>query len=136
MSKLETNFLASEERLSLIRDHKLEKDGRKRDRMKFILLYNDGWSYAQIAKVLLLDDQTLRNYLKDYESGGMKSLLSFHYTGRPTILSEFECKELEAHLSDNTYLTSYQIRKYIKAKYTKEYSKKGIISLLHKMGFV
>jgi hypothetical protein len=56
-----------------------------------------------------LDDQTLRNYLKDYESGGMKSLLSFHYTGRPTILSEFECKELEAHLSDNTYLTSYQI---------------------------
>ena len=136
MSKLETNFLASEERLSLIRDHKLEKDGRKRDRMKFILLYNDGWSYAQIAKVLLLDDQTLRNYLKDYESGGMKSLLSFHYTGRPTILSEFECKELEAHLSDNTYLTSYQIRQYIKAKYTKEYSKKGIISLLHKMGFV
>jgi transposase len=107
----------------------LEKDGRKRDRMKFILLYNDGWSYAQIAKVLLLDDQTLRNYLKDYESGGMKSLLSFHYTGRPTILSEFECKELEAHLSDNTYLTSYQIRKYIKAKYKKEYSKKGIISL-------
>ena len=75
MSKLETNFLTSEERLSLIRDHKLEKDGRKRDRMKFILLYNDGWSYAQIAKVLLLDDQTLRNYLKDYESGGMKSLL-------------------------------------------------------------
>ena len=136
MSKLETNFLASEERLSLIRDHKLEKDGRKRDRMKFILLYNDGWSYAQIAKVLLLDDQTLRNYLKDYESGGMKSLLSFHYTGRPTILSEFECKELEAHLSYNTYLTSYQIRQYIKAKYTKEYSKKGIISLLHKMGFV
>ena len=80
--------------------------------------------------------QTLRNYLKDYESGGMKSLLSFHYTGRPTILSEFECKELEAHLSDNTYLTSYQIRQYIKAKYKKEYSKKGIISLLHKMGFV
>ena len=63
MSKLETNFLTSEERLSLIRDHKLEKDGRKRDRMKFILLYNDGWSYGQIAKVLLLDDQTLRNYL-------------------------------------------------------------------------
>ena len=63
MSKLETNFLTSEERLSLIRDHKLEKDGRKRDRMKFILLYNDGWSYAQIAKVLLLNDQTLRNYL-------------------------------------------------------------------------
>ncbi len=61
ISKLETNFLTSEERLSLIRDHKLEKDGRKKDRMKFILLCNDGWSYAQIAKVLLLNDQ---NYIR------------------------------------------------------------------------
>lgn len=64
MSKLETNFLTSEERLSLIRDHKLEKDGRKRDRMKFILLYNDGWSYAQIAKVLLLDDLNIKKLFK------------------------------------------------------------------------
>ena len=38
MIKLEINFLASEERLSLIQDHKLEKDGRKRDRMKFTII--------------------------------------------------------------------------------------------------
>lgn len=136
MGKPSKHFLTSEERLSLVRRHKLEKDGRKKDRIKFIVLLNDGWSYSEISKVLLLDDQTLRNYWKDYESGGVDLLLSFHYSGRPTILSKAEYQELEEHLSDNTYLTSYQIRKYIKETYNKEYTKKGIISLLHKMRFV
>lgn len=136
MDKVARKFLNSEERLSLVRRHKLEKDGRKKDRLKFIVLYNDGWSYEEIAKVLLLDDQTLRNYWKSYKSGGIESLLSFHYVGRPTILSKEEYREVEIHLSENTYLTSYQVRKYIKTRYNKEYTKKGIISLLHKMGFV
>lgn len=52
------------------------------------------------------------------------------------ILSDDEYKELETHLSENTYLTSHQIRQHIKKTYGKEYTKKGIISLLHKMGFV
>ena len=122
-------FLTEAERVLLVKRHKTERDGRKKDRIKFIVLANAGWSYDKISKALLLDDQTLRNYWKNYESGGMDSLLGFHYSGRPTILSKNEYDELEAHLSENTYLTSYQIRKYIKATYNKEYSKKGIISL-------
>ena len=136
MEKPSKNFLTPEKRLSLVRSHKLEKDGRRKDRIKFIVLLNDGWSYSEISRVLLLDDQTLRNYWKNYESGGLDLLLSFHYSGRPTILSKAEYHELEEHLSENTYLTSYQIRQYIKETYNKEYTKKGIISLLHKMCFV
>lgn len=136
MKENKRNFLTSEERESLRKRHKLEKDGRRKDRIKFVILFNDGWSYSEISKVLLLDDQTLRNYWKSYETEGMNSLLSFHYTGRPTILSKIEYQELERHLSENTYLTSNQIRSYISAKYNKQYTKKGIISLLHKMGFV
>jgi transposase len=136
MNKIQTNFLGTEERKSLVRSHKLEKDGRKKDRIKCIVLLNDGWSYAKISEALLVDDQTLRNYWHEYKVGGLKSLLSFHYAGRPRILSKIEYEELEAHLAENTYLTSYSIRKYIKQTYKKEYTKKGVISLLHKMGFV
>lgn len=117
MKRETKNFLSSEERLMLVRRHKLERDGRKKDRIKFIILSNDGWSYSQISKALLLDDQTLRNYWRDYSCGGMDSLLSFEYSGRPTILSIDEYKALESHLSDNTYLTSYQIRKHIMESY-------------------
>ena len=136
MKNLQANFLTSDKRMRLLRSHKLERDGRKKDRIKFILLFNDGWSYEQISKALFLDDQTLRNHWRDYEYGGLDSLLSFCYSGRPSKLSNIEYKDLELHLSDNTYLTSYQIRQHIKRVYKKEYTKKGVISLLHKMGFV
>lgn len=136
MKEEQANFLTWEERAFLIKSHKKEKDGRKKDRIKFILLFNDGWSYIQISKILFLDDQTLRNHWKDYQSGGMDSLLTFHYSGRPCKLTNFEYKELECYLSDNTYLTSYKIRQYIKKTYNKDYTKKGVISLLHNMGFV
>ena len=112
MQNISKSFLSSEERKSFIRSHKLEKDGRKRDRLKFILLFDDGWNYTQISEALFLDDQTLRNYWKEYKSGGINSLLSFYYKGRPCKLSEQEYKELELHLSENTYLNSYQIKKY------------------------
>lgn len=106
---------------------------RKIDRIKFILLAHDGWSYAQIAEALFLDDQTLRNYLEQYKNEGIESLLNFNYTGRPSKLSKKEYKELEDHLSANTYLTSHQIIAHIKDVYQKEYTKKGVISLLQKL---
>jgi hypothetical protein len=39
---LQANFLTTEERLSLVKSHKLKKDARKKDKIKFILLSNDG----------------------------------------------------------------------------------------------
>jgi transposase len=136
MIKLEKNFLACEERRHLLKAHRVERDGRKKDRIKFILLAHEGWSYAQIAEALFLDDQTLRNYWELYKSKGIELLLSFNYTGRPSKLSNKEYKELENHLSENTYLTSHQIIAHVKGVYKKEYTKKGVISLLHRMGFV
>lgn len=64
-------------RTSLLRKHKLERNVGKKDRIKSILLSDLGWSYAWISKALLPDDQTLRNYWKDYSEGRIHSLLSF-----------------------------------------------------------
>lgn len=52
-------FLTSEERASLKGQHRREHDGRIRDRIKAILLSDDGWAYPRIAKALFLDDQTV-----------------------------------------------------------------------------
>ncbi len=50
-------FLTEQERASLKTQHKQEHDGRVRDRIKAILLYDEGWSSQQIARVLLISDQ-------------------------------------------------------------------------------
>lgn len=136
MTHLETNFLSLEDKTLLLKAHKLERDGRKKDRLKFVLLMNEGWSYERIAAVLFLDDQTLRNYWKTYQKEGIGSLLSFNYRGRISLLSAEEQQALQKHLMENTYCTAKQIKNYINRVYSKDYSRKGVIALLHKMGFV
>lgn len=51
-------ILTVEERRKLIKQHGHERDGKIRDRIKAVLAYDDGYSYSEIAKILLLDDTT------------------------------------------------------------------------------
>ena len=43
------NFLDDKERAGLRIQHKQEWDGRIRDRIKAVLLYDKGWSFQQIV---------------------------------------------------------------------------------------
>jgi DNA-binding NarL/FixJ family response regulator len=51
--------LSPEGRLELLRLHRLERDRRVADRIKAVLLSDDGWTYKEIAKALFLDEQTI-----------------------------------------------------------------------------
>lgn len=61
-----SEFLTSSERASLRSAHSIERDRKVGDRMKVILLADQGESLAMIAKFLLIDEQTARRHLKDY----------------------------------------------------------------------
>ena len=50
-------------------------------------------------------------------------------------LTENQITELDAHLSDEVYLTSKEISAYILVEYDVEYTIKGVTNLLHRMGF-
>ena len=79
------NFLTDRERVTLRAQHKQERDKRVADRIKAVLLYDEGWSSQQIGKALLITDQAVRNHIEDYkgskkltpESGGSEEKLSF-----------------------------------------------------------
>ena len=60
------NFLNDHERAQLKLQHKQERDGRVRDRIKAVLLHDKGWSPQQIAEALLISDQAVRNHIEDY----------------------------------------------------------------------
>src|SRR5690242_11219473 len=62
------NFLSTQERDQLKHQHKRERDKRVCDRIKAILLYDEGWSSQQIAKVLLITDQAVRNHIEEYKT--------------------------------------------------------------------
>ena len=61
-------FLDDEERTRLRTQHKRERDGRVRDRIKAVLLYDKRWTYKQISEALLLTDEAIRNHIEEYKS--------------------------------------------------------------------
>ena len=51
--------LTAQERVKLQRRHKKEHDKRTCDRIKAVLAYDHGYSYSEIGRILLLDDETI-----------------------------------------------------------------------------
>ena len=126
------NLLKEEEKKELTRRHKKERDKKIADRIKVILAINEGLTYKEIAKILLLDDETIRRHLKDYlESKKLKN----ESGGSEGKLNKSQEKELISHLEENTYTKAVFICNHIKIKYGVSYSIPGITTWLKNNGF-
>ncbi len=115
--------------------HKNTKVQKRADRIKAILLLNNGYTYEEIADILLIDDGTVRRWHRIFEYDGIKTLLEDNYNGGTSKLMTSEKLELTKHLEDNIFLTAKEICAYVQAKYGVDYTSKGMTSLLHQMGF-
>lgn len=132
---LMSGFLTTEQILGLRALHKKSREQRVCDKIKALLMLNDGYSYQQIAEILLLDDATIRRWQAIFEGKGINSLLSDNYTGGTSKLTEKQQQKLVGHLENNVYLTAKEVCAYVRNKYGVEYTVKGMTSLLHCMGF-
>ena len=115
--------------------HKKQRDRMKADRVKAVVLLGTGWSVPEVARALLIDETTVRNWYDKYQQGGVKALLTLYYQGKTPSLSEPQQAELVQHLEEKTYLTSNEIRHYIHKTYGVQYSPTGVKELLHRLGF-
>ena len=59
-------ILTTEQRNLLLAEHRTERDRRRANRIKAVLLRDDGWSYEHIAAALFLSDEGVRRQIKDY----------------------------------------------------------------------
>jgi len=104
------HFLSEKEKVQLKIQHKEERDKRICDRIKAILLYDEGWSTREITRVLLITEESIRNHIEDYktiqklkpESGGSLEKLSVE-----------QSSQLESHLEEHTYLYVKDIVSYV-----------------------
>lgn len=124
--------LNAQERTQLIKQHRKERDGKVRDRIKAVLAYDDGYSYSEIAKILLLDDETIRRHIQDYFSAHK---LALQNGGSQSYLNEAQTTQLVKHLEEKTYLYVKDICAYVKETFHKEYSISGMTKWLHENSF-
>jgi transposase len=125
-------FLSIQEEIQLRTQHKHERDGRIRDRIKAVLLYDKGWTIEQIAEALLISDDTVRAHIDEYqkllklkpENGGSVEKLSFE-----------QSTQLEQHLQNHTYLYVKDIVAYVLVAFSVEYTVHGLRQWLRRHGF-
>ena len=127
-------FLTTAERTSLLAQHRRERDGRVKDRIKVVLLYDDGWSFASIAEALFLSDEGVRQQLNDYIGSAGKKLKPENGGSEP-LLSEAHTRELIAHLTSYLYVKASDICGYVHETYGIRYSVRGMTEWLKRNDF-
>lgn len=124
--------LTPEERKNLITSHKKERDGRVRDRIKAVLLYDKGYNYSKIAEILLLDDETIRRHIQDYFS---QHKLAPENGGSQSYLNESETILLNFYLELKTHLYVRDICAYVQETFKKTYTVSGMTKWLQENEF-
>ena len=129
-------LLSEDDRAKLIA---LARDGSARSRVtrraNALVLLDDGWSCVDVARALLLDDDTVRNWRKLYEQHGIEGLTSFDMGGSASFLSAAQEEALKAFVSETLPRSTRHVGAFILKEFGLVYeSRSGLIALLHRLG--
>lgn len=124
--------LTPEEHRYLIHNHRRERNRKVCDRIKAVLMHADGYTYSEISRVLLIDDETIRRHNQDYFK---KHKLKSESGGNDSLLSVIKTQELLSHLAQKTYLFVKEICTYIYSRYGVRYSQSGMTNWLKRQDF-
>lgn len=128
-------LLTDDQVVMLRQAHRKIKDRNKADRIKAVLLLDKGFSYPEVATILLLDDTTIRRYEAEFAERQIKGLLESRYSGGKSRLSVLQQKELREYFREHTPQTAKEACDHIAKTYGMSYSVIGVTKLMHRLGF-
>ena len=126
-------FLSPEEEQELRSLHRKESDSRVCDRIKAVLLSNDGWTYIMIAKALMIDEKTASKHVFDYKVSKKLKIESGGSVGK---LNEAQKSSLILHLESILYTKIQDICIYVEKTYGVKYTESGMRNLMRSNDFV
>ena len=124
-----------EEEENLVRLHKAQKEKRTANRIKTILLLNKGYKQKDIAKLLLLDEDSITNYKNRYlnkkdEMNWFKDNYST-YLGK---LSYVAISHIRKYTDNFKVSNKAEIKNFIEQSFNVEYTMSGLQKLLNRIG--
>jgi len=124
--------LSEEQKEYLELRHRYEGDKRVADRIKAVLLKNEGWKNKAIAQALRIHEETVRYYITDWTSD---EKLKPENGGSYSKLNDTQSRALESHLEETTYARVIDICVYIEQTYGVRYTVSGLTKWLHQHRF-
>jgi transposase len=133
---LKPGFLDAASRRDLI---ELARDGsvphRLARRANALVLLDQGMSCGDVARVLFLDDDTIRTWYRLYQQDGFDGLVRFGYDGSACRLSERQQDQLKAWITETLPRTTGAVGAWIETEFAITYeSRSGLVALLHRLG--
>lgn len=133
---MEKFILTETEKEELKQLHRGVRDKKSGDRIKSILMLDKGYTFYEIAELLLLEEKTIRRWRDRYLT--RKNITSFLFhdcSGYEGKLGESELKVVSKYVEENLISDSKQVRLFIQERFQISYTKSGSIALLRQLGF-
>lgn len=125
------------DKLAELRAARRETRGkREADRIKTVVLLATGCSAEQVAEVLRVDPNTVRNRFKRYRDGGVRALGHVAFRGRACALGEAELALLDAHLQTHLYQSAKAVARWVEEQFGVPYTRRCMTALLHRLGYI
>jgi transposase len=130
-----SGFLDPESRKDLI---ELARDGsaahRLARRANAVLLLDDGMTCEAIARVLFIDDDTIRSWYQDYQEDGIEGLTNFGHEGGSCRLTTDQQDKLKVWIAATLPRSTREVGAWIAREFGIEYqTRSGLIALLHRL---
>lgn len=124
--------LTPEEKAFLEKRHKTEADRRIADRIKAVLLCDEGWTQVEISQALRIRRETVHDHLKAYSRS---KKLKPSNGGSKGHLNKAQSSELITRLEAHTYVKVSEICSHVKEQFGVEFTVAGMTSWLHRHKF-
>lgn len=129
--------LTAQERTELVKLEKLILHKGVSTRIKIILALDDGYAAKDVAKILLLDEDTVTKWKTLYEqSKYLSDWLGDENNGYRGRLTRKQEQTVEKYVETEVITDCRQVVEYIQDTFGISYTIDGVSKLLHRLGFV
>ncbi len=133
---IRSRFLSNADRRELLACVKRQReDHGVARRANALLLLDEGKSCVAVARVLYLDDDTVRGWHKQYVAEGWESVAYDGWKGGQSRMSAAQEAALCAWLEGRFCRSTVEIRAHVQATFGLRYSHSGCVKLLARLGF-
>jgi transposase len=132
-----TLVIHAEEQARLREQARAVKDAKSAIRIRVILALADGYRVQEVAKLFLLDEDTVAKWRNKYRKRHTATdwLATVHKGGTNKLTSEQE-QAIEQYVTNELITDAAVLAAYIKDQYDIDYTINGATKLLHRLGFV
>ena len=128
--------LDDDTRQKLRREQKTNRDKRVYVKVTVILMLDKGFSVEMISTSLGIDMSTIYRYESIFKAEKLEQYLLDHFKAYTGKLRPEQELQLVKEVSSGLYITSKEVCDWVLKQFSVEYSAKGMVKLLHRLGFV